>query len=281
MKVLKLIIFALIVKHFECSAICSMDSKFVKIRKMMRKDLNLGNSIFVVTDYLIFNQSLVSRKMPSFIRLMYLSTSYDTPIIIVKQKLRNGYMVKINSNMASLTSTVHFNRTQTGDFVRNLEYENCIENLIDTEEWTLKSKVSFFIMMMACHIEPSENPGIYTVSQRLIFVMDENFASTEYDDLENIKGLERKNVRFPEFDKDGLCICEDIINYTNDCPPEEVINDSLNFYIFFSIVFFTMSYFMVEAYQHFAGRSSKIGPHPEQEDEVVQEQHRATSLVKI
>lgn len=250
MKIFFLTGFVLLFAQINCSVRCSENSKSVQERQLMRKALNNGNSFFAITDYAVLDESVNISGVPEVVRLIHLSKGYHVPILFIKYRNeQNTFMVKMFSNMVTFTSTEQRIKVDSSpsNLKEFLNSEKCIE-IVSNIAWHVQSKNSFLIVMIACHMSPSKNPGQYLTEKKLIFLTDENFNRSIIENFDAKKSLKRKFLEFSEFDSKGFCICDGLANYVNDCPREENIKGDFKIVILF-VIFIAAVLILFKIYQ--------------------------------
>lgn len=213
-----------------CSVRCHTGTKYVKTRKFIKNELMNQNSVVIVTDYSTFQNSTRESDDKSFIKFLYASTNFEVPIVFVnKTKNNDMFIIKFHSNMVSYSN---FGLEIISEDVKKnngLNRENCADEKLNMKHWRIKSELSFCLAMYSCHIFTFSNRN--DIKKELIFLTDEHFNISLSQAFISSKNFERKKLTFLEFDQQGFCICDDVLNYINDCKIKEKKINLFNFIV--------------------------------------------------
>jgi hypothetical protein len=196
--------------------------------------------VYLVTDFAIFNRSNNLNRSKIF--LFYPSEIFKFPILITKSdskasELENFYKMKAAMKKHKIHRTNLFEILKTDDqqnisVEKFMENQKCSNEKVDVKRFVVNSSESFCIVLTAYHIQQTSF-SINSISKNLIFLMDQNFnQSAENFDVRNFI---RENLEFSEFDEKGFCICDELLNYINECSYDENAH-CFNFFLIIGLI---------------------------------------------
>lgn len=222
---------------------CNLTHRYVKNRADVRDKINSNDLSFAIVDYAVLRNFSVIKDYSRHIRFLTdFNNELKSPAIAVYLKRMQWFEMYIYSNngdiaMGYLNFTFQ-SMEINNDFLKN---EQCANQLqLGARFWfNTWSKEPHCFLLFTCEILHSTE-GSYLVRPRLIFLADENHNQSMVNFYLSKKNYTRKFAKFSEFESSGICICNDIEYYLNDCEEKEVISpDSEDHYHFviFSLVF--------------------------------------------
>jgi hypothetical protein len=226
MNLLNILSFLLVCKEISCSVKCFEDENFAIIRKRINlhfKGHNKNhNSIYFVADYAILNETLSAKTQPK-INTFYSTISLRFPIFMPKYtEIIDFYVLNVYLDNAGYFSDAfhikEISEPSNSAYSKIVENDKCSDEKVFVKKFLTDSIDSFNIALTACHFEPLKKPGSFNITKNLILFVNQNFTQSEKFDAKNYI---HRNFEYPEFDKKGFCLCDDLLIYINDCHDEE------------------------------------------------------------
>jgi hypothetical protein len=178
---------------------------------------NANSNSFVITSFMTFNDT------EDFSCCIQNMTSGRMFILKINKIIENGtskemwklYDMADKSDIVRCGGRVDMVKTETPD---NFEHV-CTEKSTKVE-FFYASMIKFpgTLLLHACRLDIDENQKLFS-RKSVIFLNGKNF---EDFDLENRKVT---NLNYPIFDERGLCLCDNILEYFDDC--ELLLNKKL------------------------------------------------------
>jgi hypothetical protein len=238
MKIFLLLIFLYFCQKISCRVNCSPEKKYVKNRKLIKTTLREKTPVYFMLDYAVFNETSINKKGNFLIKVFNTTEKFWFPFLMTKDQKLGHYSFKAFSNRNGYI-TNGLNMTEVNENSKNayksfLEREKCSEEKIKVKKFVVNSSESFCFAFISCHIEATKNNEDYSITKSLIFLVNRNLNQSYNLNL-YAKNFIYKNVKFPEFDEKGFCVCDDLLYYMNDCQEDKLFT-LFNFFLILGVI---------------------------------------------
>lgn len=213
-----LIILFLASVEINAKVVCNSTQERSTVKNIIKSAIKSSNTVFIVTDYSVsINATTNLGKKIGFLKFLDFPKRADAlPLMIAEKKEMNTtfYDLTLFSNVMVNINGGKFFLNQA---IINTNFEDedkCLDN--DTS-----SMIMFFdfgkpicIKLYACIL--SKNNHLTSSNKKIIYLMDSSMRGNN-DEVKIPNDFERKFFIFDEFDEQGLCMCNLIDFYIEDC----------------------------------------------------------------
>ncbi|KAG5671272.1 hypothetical protein PVAND_001478 [Polypedilum vanderplanki] len=219
-----------------------------RFREALKNKIYQNNSVYLVTNLAILDSESATKD-------------YEKKLIEL-QEIEIGPM-KIVQDHSNLTSIVihleesskfyeYFNenlkKSKIENFKVNLRIkEHCLDSFSNVKKFQLLStsnNTGCSLLMLACHVKKTDIEGKYKIKKEILIVTKNEEELTKNEILKCFKrNFKFKNLIYKEFDVDGLCICDHLEFFLNDCKQ----NFDGNFWTFIGVIviIFLILFFLI------------------------------------
>lgn len=221
MKIFKLSLFFLLISEIKAFAYCNSSLEISLIRQKIRNTAKNYKTLTLVTDFAIYKNFSNNLIKSDSVLLKFLEVSIHKrfPLLAIGEFNENEFDFLHFTAAGSWHNMRNEIKIEIVSTIPSFNVDICFSEGVESKIMYYDFGTPICIKLFACELS---NPGIYKrwipSNKKIIYMMNidmikKNTASILYKN----QHYEQKFLTFDEFDEQGLCICDYVDYYINDC----------------------------------------------------------------
>lgn len=234
---------------------CDSSKRYVQIRENLRGYIDLFGSIYSIVDfYVLKNYSTIPPRTSEQSHFEFL-TNFDitlkVPVTLAYSTRFKSFDLFVYSNQGDIAAgKLNLTLNKIDTYQEYLKSENCTTAttqpaIILKDNWS----DPHCFLMFACEVFKSSQK--YHVKKRILILADKNHNRTMINRYLIFREFTKRFMNFTEFGEHrGMCVCDKIAYYLNDCDYALIIDDLELMLPHFGIILISLIglYFVHEIY---------------------------------